>query len=284
MTTFTTMAFLFLLQAAFLAGVCVAFQQQPLSVEISTRQELVPTTQLWMANNNCVAFQQQPLSVEISTRQELVPTTQLWMANNKSNNNNKNSNKSNNLSFSDEKRRNFLASSFAAAATGLFSFRQSASAIPMASVDEFDSILRDSPLSVQIVEFSGPRSESVTVKLVDGTVFGIKGIIESPTDPRSPLKVAAACREANVKTRFVDLEAMLAGATTKKKKMYTNERVQKAYELQAAQKERMRQDELERLRQVAIQEEEQETARVVASEAAAAAADSSSAVAAPLSE
>mmetsp|Transcript_19329 Transcript_19329/g.53888 ORF Transcript_19329/g.53888 Transcript_19329/m.53888 type:complete len:250 (+) Transcript_19329:212-961(+) len=249
MTTFTTMVSLFLLQAAFLAGVCVAFQQQPLSVKISTRQELVPSTQLWMANDNS----------------------------NKSNNNKSN----NNLSFSDEKRRNFLASSFAAAATGLFSFRQSASAIPMASVDEFDSILRDSPLSVQIVEFSGPRSESVTVKLVDGTVFGIKGIIESPTDPRSPLKVAAACREANVKTRFVDLEAMLAGATTKKKKLYTNERVQKAYELQAAQKERMRQDELERLRQVAIQEEEQETARVVASEAAAA---SSSAVAAPLSE
>ena len=150
-------------------------------------------------------------------------------------------------------RRSFLATTFAATATGLFSFQQSAMAIPMASVEEFASILRDSPLSVDVVEFSGPRSETVVVKLLDGTVFGIKDIIESPSDPRSPLKLKAICRDANVRTRFPELEAVLAAAP-KKKKLYTNERVQKAYELQAAQKERIRLDELDRLAQVEAQE------------------------------
>lgn len=140
----------------------------------------------------------------------------------------------------------------------------------MATVDEFNTVLRDSPLSIQIVEFSGPRSETVVVKLVDGTTFGIKDIVESSSDPRSPLKVVASCREANVKTRFVDLEAALAGSS-RKKKMYTNERVQKAYELQAAQKERMRLDELDRLAQVEAQERAAEAAarEKAAAEAAA---------------
>ena len=35
-------------------------------------------------------------------------------------------------------------------------FGSSASAIPMVSVDEFSILLRDSSLSVQLVEFSGP--------------------------------------------------------------------------------------------------------------------------------
>ena len=171
-------------------------------------------------------------------------------------------------------RRNLLSISFVAATTGLFSFQQSAVAIPMATFDEFGTVLRDSPLSIQVVEFSGPRSETVVVKLVDGTVFGIKDIIESPSDPRSPLKVVASCREANVKTRFVDLEAVLA-ASPRKKKMYTNERVQKAYELQAAQKERMRLDELDRLAQVEAQEKA--AAEVAAREKAAAEAAAASA-------
>ena len=204
MMTATTMMML-LMQVAFLAGVCVAFQQQPLSSKTASRQ-FQGTTHLTMASN------------------------------------------------SDEpNRRKFLATSFAAAATGLFSFQQSAMAIPMVSTDEFNSILRDSPLSVQVVEFSGPRSDNVVVKLVDGTVFGLKDIIESPSDPRSPLKVVAQCREANVKTKFVDLEAALAGSP-KKRKMYTNERVQKAYELQREKQERIRLDELDRLAQVAEQE------------------------------
>jgi hypothetical protein len=130
-------------------------------------------------------------------------------------------------------------------------------AMPMASVDEFSIILRDSPLSVQVVEFSGPKSENVVVKLVDGTTFGIKDIIESSTDPRSPLKVAASCREEGVKTRFVDLEAMLASAP-KKKKMYTNQRVQDAQEKERARLERIQKDEEDRLAQVAKMELEEQ--------------------------
>ena len=150
-------------------------------------------------------------------------------------------------------RRKFLVTSFAAAATCFFSFQQSAMAIPMASIEEFSSILRDSPFSVEVVQFSGPKSETVTVKLLDGTVFGIKDVVESSADPRSPLKIVATCRDANVKTEFVDFKAVLA-TSPQKRKMYTNERVQKAYELQAAQKERIRLDELDRLAQVEAQE------------------------------
>lgn len=124
-----------------------------------------------------------------------------------------------------------------------------AHAIPMVSTDEFDILLRDSSLSVQVVEFSGPRSETVIVKLVDGTTFGIKDIVESPTDPRSPLKIAAACRESGVKTRFVDLENMLA-SSPRKKKMYTNQRVQEAQEKEREKQERIRRDEEERIEQL----------------------------------
>lgn len=207
-----------LLQVAFLAGVCLGFQQQPLSSNKAAVRQPFDSALPMMGSSEEASLQ----------------------------------------------RRNFLATSFAA--VGLFSFQQSAMAIPMASVEEFNSIIRDSPFSVEVVEFSGPRSESVVVKLVDGTVFGIKDIIESPSDPRSPLKIVATCRDANVKTKFVDLEAVLA-ASPKKKKMYTNERVQKAYELQAAQKERIRLDELDRLAQV-----EAQAAKEKAEAAAAAAA------------
>ena len=122
---------------------------------------------------------------------------------------------------------------------------QVAMAIPMVTADEFDIILRDSPFSIQVVEFSGPKSETVTVRLVDGTVFGIQGVVESPTDPRSPLKVAAACRENNVKTKFVELESFLS--TMPKKKMYTNQRVQEAQAKERERQLRMQQDEEERL-------------------------------------
>ena len=135
---------------------------------------------------------------------------------------------------------------------------QPALAIPMISIDEFYLLLRDAALSVDVVEFSGPKSETVTVRLVDGTLFGIKDVIESPSDPRSPLKVAAACREGGVKTRFLNLESILANAP-KRKKMYTNQRVQEAYEKERQKQERMRLDEEERLaalRQMEAQERE----------------------------
>ncbi|KAL3925283.1 MAG: hypothetical protein SGARI_005872 [Bacillariaceae sp.] len=143
----------------------------------------------------------------------------------------------------------------ASAAVGIFAFQQPALAVPMATVDEFAIILRDSPLSVQVVEFSGPRSENVVVKLVDGTTFGIKDIVESSTDPRSPLKLSAACREGGVKTKFVDLEAMLANSP-KKTEIYTNERVQEAARKEKERLERIERDEEDRLAQLAKMEKE----------------------------
>jgi hypothetical protein len=138
--------------------------------------------------------------------------------------------------------------------SGAFGFLQSSLAIPLITVDEFGVILRDSPLSVQIVEFAGPKAETITVKLVDGTTFGLKDIVESSTDPRSPLKVAASCRESGVKTKFVDLEAILT--KTPKKKLYTNQRVQDAQAKEKAKEERIRQDEEDRLAAVAKMEQD----------------------------
>lgn len=149
-------------------------------------------------------------------------------------------------------RRDFLVG--AGMCLGSLGFCQPAAAIPMVSVDELGVILRDSSLSIVVVEFSGPRSETVVVKLVDGTSFGIKDVIESSTDPRSPLKVAAACRENGVKTKFVDPENLLSSAP-KKKKLYTNQRVQEAQEKEKARLERMQKDEEERLEQLRAMEQ-----------------------------
>ena len=153
-------------------------------------------------------------------------------------------------------RRGFLHHTIGAAAAVMMMIPKSAFAIPMISVDEFGTILQESPYSVQVVECSGPKSETVTVKLVDGTSFGLKDIIESPTDPRSPLRVQAMCRENNVKSKFTDFEAILS-TTPKKKKLYTNQRVQEAAEKEQAKRERMQQDEEERLAAVRKMEEEQ---------------------------
>jgi len=147
----------------------------------------------------------------------------------------------------------------AAFLTGASLFQKAASAIPMISSDEFAIVLRDSALSIQQVEFSGPKSETVIVKLVDGTTFGIKDVIESSVDPRSPLKLSAACRESGVKTKFVELESILANAP-KKKKMYTNQRVQDAAEKEREKLERMRQDEEDRIRQLQKMEADEEAA------------------------
>ena len=138
-------------------------------------------------------------------------------------------------------------------------FQKAAYAIPMISSDEFAIVLRDSALSIRQVEFSGPKGETVMVKLVDGTTFGIKDVIESSVDPRSPLKLAAACRESGVKTKFVELESILANAP-KKKKMYTNQRVQDAAEKEREKQERMRQDEEDRIRQLQKMEADEEAA------------------------
>ncbi len=52
-------------------------------------------------------------------------------------------------------RRRFLMFSATTFFSALLSFQQLAHAIPMVSVDEFAIILRDSPLSISMVEFSG---------------------------------------------------------------------------------------------------------------------------------
>ena len=160
-------------------------------------------------------------------------------------------------------RRGFLVTSIAsvAAAVVLTTNPPTANAIPMITTDEFNIILRDSPYSIQVVEFSGPKSETVTAKLVDGTQFGLKDVIESSTDPRSPLKVAAACRENGVPTKFTTYEAVLAASP--KKKLYTNERVQEAAKREQEKKERMQRDEearLEALRQLEAEEAAAEAA------------------------
>lgn len=117
-----------------------------------------------------------------------------------------------------------------------------AHALPMVTSDEFDIILRDSARSIEQVEFSGPRSETVTVRLMDGTAFGIQGVVESSTDPRSPLKIAAACKSNLVPAHFVDIENVLA-ASPRKKKVYTNSRVLEAAVRQEEKKVRLQQDE-----------------------------------------
>jgi len=222
----------------------------------------------------CVAFQQQPPRHHHHRRRRRCRQLEgIQVACIKSNDNHHNSldNDNNNDTDTDfskeqQQRRKFLTTavgSFTAVSTGILSFQQSAMAIPMASVDEFGILLKDSPSSVDVVEFSGPKGETIVVKLVDGTQFGIKDIVESAVDPRSPLKVQANCNEAGVTTKFVDLETMLNGLDVKKRKVYTNERVQKATVKNEERKERMRLDEEDRLTELA-QIEQQEAAKEAA--------------------
>lgn len=162
-------------------------------------------------------------------------------------------------------RRQFLIGGGNAAliATVLMS-NQPAHAVPMITTDEFRTILRDSAQAISVVEFSGAKSDTVTVKLVDGTSFGISDVIESSVDPRSPLKIAAMCRENLVKTKFTSLEAALVNAP-KKKKIYSNERVQIAAEKEKARQERIEKDEADRLAQLYAYEKEQAEAETAAS-------------------
>lgn len=132
------------------------------------------------------------------------------------------------------------------AAAVAFQASPSYAAMAMVTADEFNIILRDSSRGITRVEFSGPKSDTVIVRLVDGTAFGIKDVIESSTDPRSPLKIAANCRENKVPTKFVDIEAVLS-TTTKRRKKYSNSRVAEADRKEGEKKIRMQQDEEDRL-------------------------------------
>lgn len=124
------------------------------------------------------------------------------------------------------------------------------------TTEEFQKILKDSYRSIQLVEFSGPKSETCKVKLIDGTTFYISDLIESPVDPRSPLKLQAECRGYNVPTKNLGMELALTG-TPKKKKVYMNSRMQEASVKEAAKRERMKADEEDRLRALFEMEEEE---------------------------
>ena len=145
--------------------------------------------------------------------------------------------------------------------TPLF-FTQTAQAasIPSVSSEEFDSILRTSSKSISLVQLSGPKSETCLVTLVDGTTFSISDLVESPTDPRSPLKLVARCRLYNVPVKNVGLLSALGvidsdssvkiGESGKKKKNYSNERVRIAEEKEKEKRARMEEDERERLEEL----------------------------------
>ena len=104
-------------------------------------------------------------------------------------------------------RRSFLSKTVASIATGAvvgtsLADPQVATAIPGVTVAEFDTILKTSAKSVQLVQFSGPKSENAVVTLIDSTQFIITDLFESSTDPRSPLKLLATCRSYGV-VRFI---------------------------------------------------------------------------------
>ena len=145
-------------------------------------------------------------------------------------------------------RRNYFAQSLVLATATMMTTTTTTTttATPMITTDEFTIILRDSARSIVRVEFAGPKNDQVQVLLLDGTRFGLKDVVESSTDPRSPLKIAAMCRGAGVPTKFVNLEAALAVAP-KRTKSYANARVQEAALKEKEKLARMQQDEQDRL-------------------------------------
>eukprot|EP00527_Entomoneis_sp_CCMP2396_P009338 CAMPEP_0198138462 /NCGR_PEP_ID=MMETSP1443-20131203/1878_1 /TAXON_ID=186043 /ORGANISM="Entomoneis sp., Strain CCMP2396" /LENGTH=203 /DNA_ID=CAMNT_0043800253 /DNA_START=112 /DNA_END=723 /DNA_ORIENTATION=- len=155
-----------------------------------------------------------------------------------------------------------IVSIAAAFATGNVAPSPAFAAMPMVTTDEFSTLLKDSAQAVQVVEFSGPKSETIIVRLVDGTSFGIKDIVESSVDPRSPLKIAAICRENRVKTKFLVLAAALENAP-KRKVLYTNERVLEAAEKEKAKAARIAKDEEARMAELFRMQEEAAAKAVV---------------------
>jgi len=131
-----------------------------------------------------------------------------------------------------------------------------AAAIPAVTSAEFDVILKDSAKSILTVELSGPKSETALVKLVDGTVFTISDLVESSTDPRSPLKLVARCRLYKIPVKNTGLVSAVGGEggliseSGRKKKNYMNPRVQEAERKEKEKRERMAEDERERLEEL----------------------------------
>jgi hypothetical protein len=128
--------------------------------------------------------------------------------------------------------------------------------IPSVTSAEFDVILKDSAKSILAVELSGPKSETAIVRLVDGTTFTISDLVESSTDPRSPLKLVARCRLYKIPIKNIGLLSALSGDGSlisdsgKKKKSYMNPRVQEAEKKEKEKRERMEEDERDRLEEL----------------------------------
>mmetsp|Transcript_35879 Transcript_35879/g.83668 ORF Transcript_35879/g.83668 Transcript_35879/m.83668 type:complete len:204 (+) Transcript_35879:269-880(+) len=136
----------------------------------------------------------------------------------------------------------------------LTSLPPSSFAMPSLTVREFSVILKDSYKSVKTVEFFGSSGDRATVTLLDGTTFSISDLYESPSDPRSPLKLAAVCREYGINTKFQLLESL--AKKDGRNKVYMNSRVAEAAVKQEAKKQRMALDEAQRLEAVELYEAE----------------------------
>jgi hypothetical protein len=159
------------------------------------------------------------------------------------------------ISKQSSNRRTFFTNVSAAFGAGaiIAMMPRDANAIAGVTVAEFETILKTSAKSVQGVELSGPKSETAVVTLIDGTQFVISDLYESPTDPRSPLKLISICRSYKVPTKSIGLEQAvltLSSSGSKKKTVYMNKRVQIAAEKEREKKIRMEQDEVERLAEV----------------------------------
>jgi len=129
--------------------------------------------------------------------------------------------------------------------------------IPSISVTEFEEILKASARSIEYVDFTGPKGDNVIVKLLDGTLFTLSDIVESPVDPRSPLSISALCRGYKVPTKFSSLLGAVQSAP-KKTKVYMNSREVEAAKKEAVKKERLAKDEEERQEELRVLQEERQ--------------------------
>lgn len=150
-----------------------------------------------------------------------------------------------------------LALPAAALSLSTGSLPAAASDLPSVTSAEFDTILKDSAKSILSVELSGPKSETALIRLADGTAFTISDLVESSTDPRSPLKLVARCRLYKIPVKNTGLisavgggEGSIVSESGRKKKNYMNPRVKEAQRKEQEKRERMAEDERERLEEL----------------------------------
>ena len=87
---------------------------------------------------------------------------------------------------------------------------------------------------------STPSLTVCTCTLTDGTTFQVTGILDSPTDPRSPFKIISKCRDQNVPYRT----ALIWGVGAEgRQKVYYNGRVREAERKNGEKRLRIEEDE-----------------------------------------